>query len=39
VVKGIVADDKRYIAKFDKQDLVGVEPGEAVTLTVTKKTL
>ena len=36
-VKGMVADDNRYIAKFNIQDLVGVEPGDAVTLTVTGK--
>ena len=35
-VKGMVADDK-YIAKFNIQDLVGVEPGDAVTLTVRGK--
>lgn len=33
-VKGMVDDDK-YIAKFSVEDLVGVEPGDAVTLTVT----
>ena len=33
-VKGMVADDK-YIAKFNRQDLVGVPTGNAVTLTVT----
>ena len=36
-VKGMVADDNKYIAKFNIQDLVGVEPGDAVTLTVTGK--
>lgn len=34
-VKGMVSDDGRiYIAKFKRQDLKGVEPGDAVTLTV-----
>ena len=36
-VKGIVADDNKYIAKFDIQELVGVEPGDAVILMVTGK--
>ena len=36
-VKGIVADDNKYIAKFNVQDLVGVDLGDAVTLTVTGK--
>jgi hypothetical protein len=36
-VKGMVADDNKYIAKFDREDLVGVEPGDAVPLTVTGK--
>nr|QNO56557.1 hypothetical protein IDNIJKHG_00015 [Methanosarcinales archaeon ANME-1 ERB7] len=34
-VKGMVADDKKYIAKFDREDLVDVEPGDSVTIAVT----
>ena len=36
-VKGKVADDNKYIAKFDRDDLVGVPTGDAVTLTVIGK--
>lgn len=36
-VQGMIADDNKYMAKFDREDLVGVEPGDAVTLTVTGK--
>jgi hypothetical protein len=33
-VKGMVADDNKYIAKFDREDLTDVEPGDAVTIAV-----
>lgn len=36
-VNGMVADDNKYIAKFDREDLIGVEPGPEVELTVTGK--
>jgi len=34
-LKGMMADDGRLVAKFDRQDLEGVSPGDAVELTVT----
>ena len=33
MVKGVISGNI-YIAKFKRQDLQGVEPGDAVTLTV-----
>jgi len=34
-VRGMMADDGRLIVKFDREDLVGVSPGDAVELIVT----
>ena len=34
-VKAMMADDGRLIAKFDREDLVGVSAGTAVALTIT----
>jgi hypothetical protein len=34
-VKATMADDNELIIKFDREDLVGVSPGDAVELTVT----
>jgi hypothetical protein len=36
-LKGMVADDGKFIAKFDREDLDDVPTGEAVELTVTGK--
>jgi hypothetical protein len=33
-VKAMMADDGKLIVKFDREDLVGVSPGDAVELTV-----
>ena len=34
-VDAMMADDSKLIVKFDREDLVGVSPGDAVELTVT----
>lgn len=34
-LKGMMANDGKLIVKFDREDLVGVSPGDAVELTVT----
>ena len=36
-VKAMMADDNRLIVKFNREDLVGVSPGNAVVFTVTGK--
>jgi len=34
-LKGMMADDGKLIVKFDRKDLVGVSPGDAVEMVVT----
>ncbi|OEU69955.1 MAG: hypothetical protein BA864_13305 [Desulfuromonadales bacterium C00003093] len=38
-IKGMVVDKNMYIAKFDREDLLGVESGEVVEMIVVGKLL
>ncbi len=38
-IRGMVVDKNMYIAKFDREDLLGVESGEVVEMIVVGKLL